>query len=47
MKSKFNYVSVRVHILAKDGNIRTSEYEDKIKEAIIQAGIEVEKEKLK
>jgi hypothetical protein len=40
-------VDVRVEISTQDGEITTSDYEDKIKEAINQAGVSVEKEEVK
>lgn len=47
IKSRFNQVDVRVEISTQDGEITTSDYEDKIKEAINQAGVSVEKEEVK
>lgn len=45
IKTKFTQVDVKVEITAKEGKINTSEYEERIKEAIYQAGITVEYEK--
>ncbi|HHS48586.1 MAG TPA: DUF499 domain-containing protein, partial [Desulfurella acetivorans] len=44
IKSKFNQVNIRAEISAQDGEMAISEYEDKVKEAINQAGIGVEDE---
>jgi len=46
IKSLFNQVDVKVEISSKIGEIARSDYEDKIKEAINQANIIVEEEKL-
>ncbi|GFP26518.1 hypothetical protein HKBW3S25_02013, partial [Candidatus Hakubella thermalkaliphila] len=44
IKSKFNQVNIRVEISTQDGEMAISEYEDKVKEAINQAGVRVEDE---
>lgn len=44
IKSKFNQVNIRVEISIQDGEIAIGEYEDKVKEAINQAGVSVEDE---
>jgi hypothetical protein len=44
IKSKFNQVDIRIEISAQNGEIKISEYEDKIKEAINQAGVSIEEE---
>jgi len=46
IKSVFNQVDVKVEIFSKNGEMLKSDYEDKIKEAINQASIIVEEEKL-
>jgi len=46
IKSKFENVSIRVEISAKNGEMLKSEYEDKIKETIKQLGLEIEEEKI-
>jgi hypothetical protein len=46
LREKFENVNIRVEISAKDGEMLKSEYEDKIKEAINQLGLEIEEEKL-
>jgi len=46
IKTKFNQVDVRVEISTKEGEIATSDYDDKIKEAINQANVAVEEEKV-
>jgi len=45
-KTKFSQLDIKVEISAQNGEIATSDYEDKIKEAIKQAGVTVEKEEL-
>lgn len=44
IKSNFNQVNIKVEISAQDGEMTLSEYEDKIKEAINQAGVSIEGE---
>lgn len=44
LNNKFKQLSVRVEIDVQDGNISISEYEDKVLEALKQAGIDVEEE---
>jgi len=44
IKSKFNKVDVKVEISAVNGEMSVSDYEDKIKEAIKQAEVEIEDE---
>ncbi|MBA7520317.1 hypothetical protein ES705_12410 [subsurface metagenome] len=44
IKSKFNQVKVKVEISAVNGEMSVSDYEDKIKEAIKQAEVEIEDE---
>ena len=46
IKSKFDQVNVKVEISSKEGEISFSDYEDKIKEAVIQANVTVEEEEL-
>ena len=46
LKSKFNQVKVKVEIAAQDGEIVISDYEDKIREAINQANVAIEEEKV-
>jgi len=45
IKSKFNKVNINVEVSAQDGEISISDYEDKIKEGIEQANVNVEEEK--
>jgi len=47
IKSKFDDVNIKVEILSKGGEISVSDYEDKIKEAVNMANIEVDEEDLK
>ena len=44
LNSKFDDCWVAVEIKTEGGEITVADYEDKIKETIIQAGIEIEKE---
>lgn len=44
IKSKFTTVDVKVEISAENGEMAESDYEDKIKEAIKQAEVEIEDE---
>jgi hypothetical protein len=44
IKSKFNQVNIRVEISIQNGEMAIWEYEDRVKEAINQAGISVEDE---
>jgi hypothetical protein len=44
MQEKFNQISIKIEISAQDGEISKSEYEDKIKEALKQAEVKIEKE---
>ena len=46
IKNKFNKVNVKVEISAVNGEMSVSDYEDKIKEAIKQAEVEIEDEGL-
>jgi len=46
IKSRFNKVDVKVEISAVNGEMSVSDYEDKIKEAIKQAEVEIEDEGL-
>ena len=46
IKSKFDQVNVKVEISSKEGEISLSDYEDKIKEAVVQANVTVEEEDL-
>jgi predicted AAA+ superfamily ATPase len=46
IQTKFKQVFVKVEISAREGSISKSEYEDKILEAIRQAGIEIKGERL-
>ena len=47
LKEKFREINVKIDISAQEGKITPSEYEDKVKEAISQANIEIEEEKFK
>jgi len=44
LKNKFNQCTIEITIHAGNGEIPETEYEDKVKEALIQSGIEIEKE---
>jgi len=44
IKSKFNNIKIRIEINAEGGEIDIADYEDKIEEALRQAGVYVEKE---
>ncbi len=44
LNSKFDDCRVAVEIKTEEGEITVADYEDKIKETITQAGIEIEKE---
>jgi len=44
LNTKFDDCQVKVEIMAEGGEITVADYEDKIKETINQAGIEIEKE---
>ena len=46
LKTKFSQLDIKVEIFAQDGEIAISDYEDKIKEAINQAGITIEEEEV-
>jgi hypothetical protein len=46
IQTKFKQVFVKVEINTREGSISKSEYEDKILEAIRQAGIEIKGERL-
>jgi hypothetical protein len=46
IKQKFSNVEIKIEISAKNGEILKTEYEDKIKEAIYQLGLEIEEEKI-
>jgi hypothetical protein len=46
LKTKFGKVNVKVEISTQEGKIATSDYEDKIMEAISQANVGVEKEEV-
>jgi len=46
LKSKFDQVNTKIEISARNGEISKSEYEDKIREAINQAGITVDNEEI-
>jgi hypothetical protein len=46
IKQKFSNVEIKIEISAKNGEILKTEYEDKIKEAINQLGLEIEEEKI-
>jgi F0F1-type ATP synthase epsilon subunit len=45
LKSKFSQVDVKVELTAKSGEITVSEYEEKILEALKQAGVRLKKAK--
>jgi len=45
LKTKFNTLEIEMEIKAENGELTKADYEDKIKEAINQAGIKVEEEK--
>ena len=47
LKTKFDQVDIRIEIATRGGEIPNSDYEDKIKEAINQANIIIEKEEIK
>ena len=47
LKTKFDQVDIRIEIATRGGEIPISDYEDKIKEAINQANIIIEKEEIK
>jgi len=44
LKNKFNQCTIEITIHTGNGEIPETEYEDKVKEALIQSGIEIEKE---
>ncbi len=44
LKNKFNLCDVQIIIRASNGEMRVSDYEDKVMEAIKQGGIEIEEE---
>lgn len=44
LKNKFNLCDVQIIIRASNGEMRASDYEDKVMEAIKQGGIEIEEE---
>jgi hypothetical protein len=44
IKQKFSNVEIKIEISAKNGEILKTEYEDKIKEAFFQLGLEIEEE---
>jgi predicted AAA+ superfamily ATPase len=46
IKSKFEDVKIKVEIVSKKGEMTTTEYEDKIREAVNMANVEVEEEEL-
>jgi len=46
IKSMFKMVDVRVEISVENGEMSVSDYEDKIKEAIKQSEVKIEKEGL-
>jgi hypothetical protein len=46
LRERFENVNIKIEISAKDGEMLKSEYEDKIKEAINQLGLEIEEEKV-
>lgn len=46
IKGKFREVNIRVEISTQDGKLSISEYEDKVREAINQAGVSVEEERV-
>ena len=46
IKSKFDKVNIKVEISSREGEISVSDYEDKIKEAVTQANVDVEEEEL-
>jgi len=47
IKSKFDQVNVKIEISSEEGEMSISDYEDKIKEAFIQANVIVEEEELR
>jgi hypothetical protein len=47
IKLKFNQVNIKIEIIAREGEIACSDYEDKVKEGLNQAGINVEEENIK
>jgi hypothetical protein len=46
IKSKFEEVKIRVEIVSKKGEMTATEYDDKIREAVNMASVEVEEEEL-
>ncbi|MFN4228047.1 MAG: ATP-binding protein [Candidatus Ratteibacteria bacterium] len=46
LKKLFNNIEIEITLSAKEGKISTSDYEDKVKEALLQTKIEIEEEKL-
>jgi len=46
IKEKFSNVEIKIEISAKNGEIPKTDYENKIKEAFFQLGLEIEEEKL-
>jgi len=46
IKDKFQKFSLKIEILAKEGTISKSDYEDKIKETINQLKLKIEKEEI-
>ncbi|MGB9602722.1 MAG: hypothetical protein ACPMAG_08025, partial [Limisphaerales bacterium] len=46
VKTKFKQVDIRIEIIAKDGELTKSEYENSVKEALKQAEVQVESENL-
>jgi len=47
IKGKYDKVEIKIEISTKDGEMTTSEYEDKVKEALSQANVVIEEESLK
>jgi len=46
LKDKFNVVNIEITISANEGEITISDYDDKIKESILQADLKIEKEEV-
>lgn len=47
LSTLFNNIEIKIELSAKEGKIKISDYEDKIKEALSQSNIEIEEEKLR
>jgi hypothetical protein len=47
LKNKFRNVDLKLELVARDGEITETDYEEKIREALQQAGVKIEKESKK